>query len=150
MLRPPCDGVVTERLTATEAVVTVGAPPTAGWCPHRGSPSRESTTMRTCVRARPHAFPRSGELRPEDTALVVVDMQVDFCGEGGYMDRLGGDLARLRAPIEPIRRVLAEARSAGLRVVHTREGYGPDLADLQPWKRRVRWRDSVRVGDPGP
>ena len=71
--------------------------------------------MRTCVRARPHAFPRSGELRFDDTALVVVDMQVDFCGEAGYMDRLGCDLAPLRAPIEPIRRVLAEARAAGQR-----------------------------------
>ena len=106
--------------------------------------------MRTCVRARPHAFPRSGELRFDDTALVVVDMQVDFCGEAGYMDRLGCDLAPLRAPIEPIRRVLAEARAAGFHVVHTREGYGPDLADVQPWKRRDDGGHSVQIGDPGP
>jgi len=105
---------------------------------------------RIAVRATPHDFPRSGDLRPANTALVVIDMQVDFCGKGGYVDRLGRDLALLRAPIGPIRRVLAAARSRGFRIVHTREGYAPDLSDLQPWKRWDDPNDPIRVGDPGP
>jgi nicotinamidase-related amidase len=66
------------------------------------------------------------------------------------MHRLGASLNGLRAPIRAIRRVLAAAREAGFRVVHTREGYGPDLADLQPWKRGGGPHDPVAIGDAGP
>ena len=100
--------------------------------------------------ATPHPYPRRGALRFGNTALVVIDMQSDFCAPGGYMDRLGADLGRLRAPIEPIRRVLAAARARGFRVCHTREGYAADLADLQPWKRRAGPGERVVIGDPGP
>jgi nicotinamidase-related amidase len=81
---------------------------------------------------------------------VVIDMQHDFCSEGGYMHRLGASLTGLRAPIEPIRRVLAATRAAGFRVVHTREGYHADLSDLQPWKRGGAPNDAIAIGDAGP
>jgi nicotinamidase-related amidase len=106
--------------------------------------------MSTRVSGNPHDFPLSGELRPGNTALVVIDMQHDFCSEGGYMHRSGASLAGLRAPIAPIRRVLAAARAAGCHVLHTREGYGRDLADLQPWKRGGGPNDTVAIGDAGP
>ena len=86
------------------------------------------------IPADPTPFPQRGEFDPAATALLVIDMQRDFCAADGYMHRLGCDLERLRAPIDPIRRVLDAARRAGLHVVHTREGYAPDLSDLQPWK----------------
>ena len=102
--------------------------------------------MRVSVPGHPCPFPRSGDLRPDNTAVFVIDMQRDFCAEGGYMDRLGCDLAPLRAPIAPIQRVLQVVRSRGYRVVHTREGYGADLGDVQRWKLA----DRVKIGDPGP
>lgn len=106
--------------------------------------------MSITVPGNPHGFPLKGELRPDTTALAVIDMQHDFVSEGGYMHRLGCDLACLRAAIEPIRRVLAKARSWGCRIVHTREGYAADLSDLQPWKVGGGPADSVAVGDRGP
>ncbi len=96
----------------------------------------------------PHPFPQNGVLDPSATALFVIDMQRDFCGAGGYMHRIGADLERLRAPIEPVRLVLAAARRAGLHVVHTREGYAPDLADLQPWKAAGAANEAI--GSKGP
>ena len=102
--------------------------------------------MSASVPGHPYPFPRRGGLRPDNTAVFVIDMQRDFCAEGGYMDRLGADLAPLRAPIAPIQRLLQVVRSLGYRVVHTREGYGADLADVQRWKLA----DRVRIGDPGP
>ena len=33
--------------------------------------------------ADPYPWPWNGDLRPENTALIVIDMQTDFCGVGG-------------------------------------------------------------------
>lgn len=102
------------------------------------------------VAADPYPFPLAGGLAARDSAVVVIDMQLDFCGVGGYMDAMGYDVAHLRAPIEPIRRVLAAARAAGLNILHTRQGYRADLADLPEHKRLRSQRAGAGVGEPGP
>jgi len=63
------------------------------------------------VQSDPYRWPYNGDLRPQNTALVVIDMQTDFCGIGGYVDKMGYDLSLTRAPIEPIKRVLAAMRA---------------------------------------
>src|SRR6202795_4764952 len=82
------------------------------------------------VSADPYPWPYNGDLRPQNTALIVIDMQIDFCGKGGYVDKMGYDLSLTRAPIEPIRSVLGAMRKAGFNIIHTREGHRPDLSDL--------------------
>ena len=62
------------------------------------------------IAADPYPWPFNGDLRPENTALIVIDMQIDFCGIGGYVDRMGYDLSLTRAPIAPIAAVLALER----------------------------------------
>ena len=74
--------------------------------------------MTRTVASIPYPFPLNGDLDPGNTAFAVIDMQTDFCGPDGYIDRMGIDLAPLRAPIEPISRVLAAMRDAGYTVVH--------------------------------
>jgi hypothetical protein len=44
------------------------------------------------IPADPYPWPYDGGFSPTDTALVVIDMQTDFCGIGGYVDRMGYDL----------------------------------------------------------
>ncbi len=109
--------------------------------------------MTTFVDAQPYPWPYNGDLRPANTALIIIDMQTDFCGIGGYVDKMGYDLSLTRAPIEPIKELLAMARQVGMMVIHTREGHRPDLSDLpanKRWRSRQIGTDGVGIGDVGP
>ncbi len=102
------------------------------------------------VTAEPYHWPYDGRFRPEHTALINIDWQVDFCGVGGYVDQMGYDLNLTRSPLAPTAVVLAAAREAGLMVIHTREGHRPDLSDLPPNKK---WRSAqigAEIGSLGP
>ena len=108
------------------------------------------------MEADPYPWPYNGEFQPSNTALMVIDMQTDFCGPGGYIDLLGYDIGLTRACIAPITRVLRAFRENQFHVIHTREGHRPDLSDL-PKNKRWRSRRMQRgaqpqagIGDGGP
>lgn len=97
------------------------------------------------IKARPFDM----TITPEQTALVVIDMQRDFIEPGGFGATLGNDVTLLQAIIPATARLIEGFRRAGLPVIHTRECHAPDLSDCPPAKR-ARGKPSLRIGDPGP
>lgn len=108
------------------------------------------TTSFGQVDAQPYAWPYDGSFSPATTALVNIDWQVDFCGPGGYVDRMGYDLSLTRAGLPATQQVLAAARAVGMFVVHTREGHRPDLADCPPNKLWRSQQIGAGIGSDGP
>lgn len=102
------------------------------------------------VNSTPYAWPFDGGFSPANTALVIIDMQTDFCGVGGYVDSMGYDIALTRAPIEPIKAVLARMRALNFPIIHTREGHRPDLSDLPANKHWRSKRMNAEIGGAGP
>ncbi|MGZ4611951.1 MAG: biuret amidohydrolase [Kineosporiaceae bacterium] len=102
------------------------------------------------IAADPYPWPYDGTVDARRVALVRVDWQVDFCGKGGYVDRMGYDIALTRAGLPGTARMLAHARAAGMLVVHTREGHAPDLSDVPANKRWRSARIGAQIGSAGP
>ncbi|WP_274650567.1 cysteine hydrolase family protein [Paenibacillus humicola] len=103
------------------------------------------------IQAEPYIWPYDGAIEPRRTALLIIDMQTDFCGKGGYVEQMGYDLSLTARAIAPIRRLLDRVRQIdGFTVIHTREGHRPDLSDLPANKR---WRSRMagaEIGSSGP
>ncbi|WP_150274976.1 cysteine hydrolase family protein [Paenibacillus tepidiphilus] len=103
------------------------------------------------IAASPYMWPYDGAIDPAKTALMIIDMQTDFCGRGGYVERMGYDLSLTARAIEPIKRLLARVReTGGFTVIHTREGHKPDLSDLPANKRWRSRQIGAEIGSEGP
>ncbi len=103
------------------------------------------------IDSEPYAWPYNGSLNPSSTALMIIDMQRDFLDKEGYIGSMGYSTEGTRKTIEPIGRLLREARAQGYHIIHTREGHQSDLSDCPGVKH---WRSlnlsSVGIGDRGP
>jgi nicotinamidase-related amidase len=92
----------------------------------------------------------SGSFKALKTALIVIDMQRDFCSPGGYADQAGLGITRMQAAVGQVQQLLQAARDAGLMVVHTREGHLPDLSDCPPAKLARSIAAGAAIGSLGP
>src|SRR5690242_8118561 len=76
-------------------------------------------------------------------------MQRDFIERGGFGEALGNDVSRLAAIVPTVGALITWCRARRIRVIHTREGHRPDLADCVPAKLR-RGAPALRIGTVGP
>lgn len=92
------------------------------------------------------AEPQNLVIDLQRSAIVVIDMQNDFCTRGGWVDHIGGNYEADRAPIEPLRRLLPALRAAGVPVIWVNWGNRPDLANISPAALHVYNGDGKSVG----
>lgn len=99
------------------------------------------------ITAHPFNYPYDGNLIAAHTALIVIDLQEDFLSNMGYFARSGYDPTPLRAILPTVNRLIQAARAAGVRVIHTRQGYRGDLADMTPYEKWRRQRAGLEGTD---
>ncbi len=95
---------------------------------------------RPLVAARPISFgalPQELTIDLARTALIVVDMQNDFCHEDGWLAGIGVDVSGAVAPVDPLQRTLPALREAGVPIIWLNWGNRPDQANLPPNVRHV-------------
>ncbi|MEM0979022.1 MAG: isochorismatase family cysteine hydrolase [Cyanobacteria bacterium P01_H01_bin.58] len=83
------------------------------------------------------------------TALMVIDMQNDFCTSGGWGDRKGSDVRQTQKPIQPLQVLLEGLRQTPVTIIHTREGHRPDLSDCPPHKLARSRHQKAEIGSEG-
>lgn len=86
------------------------------------------------------------------TAIVIIDMQNDFCAKDGWVDHIGGDYSADRAPIEPLLAILPRLRAAQVPVIWVNWGNRPDLLNMPPNQIHLYKNsgEGVGLGDPLP
>ncbi|MEX3239988.1 pyrimidine utilization protein B [Serratia quinivorans] len=82
----------------------------------RQSPQAEVTLT---LPARPEAI----AFAPQETALIVVDMQNAYASQGGYLDLAGFDISATAPVIANIKRAISAARAAGIKVIFFQNGW---------------------------
>ncbi|GAB4227567.1 MAG: peroxyureidoacrylate/ureidoacrylate amidohydrolase RutB [Elainellaceae cyanobacterium] len=70
-------------------------------------------------------------------AVIVVDMQNDFCHPDGWLAHIGVDVTPAREPIAPLKTLLPELRAAGVPVIWLNWGNRPDLLNIGAGLRHV-------------
>ena len=82
---------------------------------------------------------------PNHTALVVVDVQNDFCAEGGMLDTEGLDISRIKKMVPRLVNLIDQARASGCLIVYIQTIYNAEMnlmsdvwleQSLRQWKGR--------------
>jgi biuret amidohydrolase len=92
------------------------------------------------------AAPQTVTLDLRRTAMIVIDMQNDFCAEGGWVDHLGADYTPDRAPIKPLQKLLPALRQAGVPIVWVNWGNRADLMNMAPNQHHLYKPTGLGIG----
>jgi ureidoacrylate peracid hydrolase len=95
-----------------------------------------------------NARPESIAIDVLRTAVIVVDMQNDFCTKGGLMDHGGINISMIQKVFDPMAKVLAASREVGIKIIYLKMGYDSDLSDIGSAGSLNRKRElKFHVGD---
>ncbi len=85
-------------------------------------------------------------------AILIIDMQNDFCHPDGWLAHIGVDVNPARQPIAPLQGLLPVLRGASVPILWVNWGNRPDLLNISAGLRHVYnpTGDGVGLGDPLP
>ena len=85
------------------------------------------------------------KIHPDNAALLVVDVQNDFCADGGTFDRIGRPVETVRAMVPTLQRLIHGARSAGVPVIFVRYGHTAATESEVHLEQRARGRADMVI-----
>ena len=132
-------------MTATTDSTALGSSPRNQW--HVNAAQCE--LVRTPRMPQPlalAAMPQNLVIDTARTAVVVIDMQNDFCHPKGWLASIGVDTTPARAPIAPLQAALPALRKLGVPVLWVNWGNRPDKLNLSPSALHVYNGDGRSVG----
>jgi len=134
-----------QKLPAAEPSVEMGAASGQSWIVTHDTVdmTRRAPPVRPLAIA---AEPQNIVIDANKCALLIVDMQNDFCCAGGWLHSRGIDISPNRKPIEPIRKLVAAFRRERLPVIWVNWGVRKDLLNIHP---SLRHAHSPRGDEPG-
>ena len=108
--------------------------------------------LRNAMPVQVTAQPKSITIDLARTAMIVVDMQNDFCHPDGWLASIGVDVTPARAPIAPLNAFLPQLRAVGVPIIWLNWGARPDKMNLSPALLHVYNSSGLGVGlgDPLP
>ncbi|WP_353475027.1 cysteine hydrolase [Salipiger sp. H15] len=142
---------MTVQKTPTAAAHPMGAAPSTSWqvTPDHVAMTRPARPVRPVTLA---AEPQAITVYAAKTALLIVDIQNDFCTEGGWMHSRGIDITPNRAPIGPLKRLIEAFRAEDMPVVWVNWGVRKDLLNIHPSLRHAHHPTGLEtdLGQPVP
>lgn len=69
------------------------------------------------------AEPEAIQLAPEQTALIVIDMQNAYTSKGGYLDLAGFDVSATESVVQNIQKAVDAAHASGIQVIYFKNGW---------------------------
>jgi nicotinamidase-related amidase len=110
---------------------------------------RTADLVRPPIEPRPLTVQTDGKevtLDLSRTAIVIIDMQNDFCHPEGWLAHIGVDVTPARKPIAPLQRLLPVLRGEGVPVIWLNWGNRPDRLNLSPALLHVYKPSGAGVG----
>jgi nicotinamidase-related amidase len=117
--------------TGDGTLKALGCSPSASWLVS----TARADLVRRHAPARPLAFdaqPKAITIDLARTAMIVIDMQNDFCHPEGWLASIGVDIAPARRPIAPLNRLLPVLRKENIPILWVNWGARPDRMNLSP------------------
>lgn len=124
----------------------MGSSPTNQWWVSAREVDISRDAPRAVRKVRINAKPQNVVFDANKAALVVVDMQNDFCCKGGYLDYRGVDYEADRKPIKPLARLVPALRAAGVPVIWLNWGVRADLLNSYPSLLHAHTHDGSGAG----
>jgi nicotinamidase-related amidase len=134
-----------------EGLLPLGSSGLNSWMVSEG----HANLVRPMVHPRPMTVRAQRKLVTLDlarTAIIIVDMQNDFCHPKGWLAHIGIDVTPARRPIGPLRRLLPILRGSAVPIIWVNWGNRPDRLNLSPSLLHVYNPTGVGIGlgDPLP
>lgn len=130
---------------ARSKLVPLGSAAATAW--RVSSDTVDMTRPAQPVRRLPlRAEPQSIVIDLARTAMIVIDMQNDFCSPKGWLAHIGVDVTPARRPIAPLNRLLPSLRRSGVPVIWVNWGNRPDRLNLSPSLLHVYKPSGVGIG----